>query len=240
MRLNKFMATAGVASRRKCDEIILEGRVKINAKVVKKLGVQVDPQKDLVTIDDGAIRIKGDFEYYLLNKPTGYVTTVSDPQGRRTVMELIPDSRKRLYPIGRLDYNTSGLLLVTNDGDLTQKLTHPSFELGKTYVAKIEGEVTLLDVAKLRSGVDIGGFVTSKADVNLLSSNKKESRVKLTIHEGKNRQVRKMFESIGKKVLELERIAIGKLNLSGLKVGECRPLTDKEIAYLKEVWNVFL
>ena len=235
MRLNKFMASCGVASRRKCDEIILEGRVKINAKVVKKLGVQVDPMKDLVTIDDGAIRIKGDFEYYLLNKPTGYVTTVSDPQGRKTVMDLIPESRKRLYPIGRLDYNTSGLLLVTNDGDLTQKLTHPSFELGKTYVAKVAGEVLAKDVEKLRSGVDIGGFVTSKAEVNLLSSNQKESRVKITIHEGKNRQVRRMFKAIGKEVLELERVAIGKINLSGLKTGECRPLTEKEISYLQEV-----
>lgn len=229
------MASCGVASRRKCDEIILEGRVKINAKVVKKLGVQVDPMKDLVTIDDGAIRIKGDFEYYLLNKPTGYVTTVSDPQGRKTVMDLIPESRKRLYPIGRLDYNTSGLLLVTNDGDLTQKLTHPSFELGKTYVAKVAGEVLAKDVEKLRSGVDIGGFVTSKAEVNLLSSNQKESRVKITIHEGKNRQVRRMFKAIGKEVLELERVAIGKINLSGLKTGECRPLTEKEISYLQEV-----
>ena len=235
MRLNKFMASCGVASRRKCDEIILEGRVKINAKVVKKLGVQVDPAKDLVTIDDGAIRIKGEYEYYLLNKPTGYVTTVSDPQGRKTVMDLIPESKKRLYPIGRLDYNTSGLLLVTNDGELTQKLTHPSFELGKTYVAKVDGEVNLIDIARLRGGVDIGGFVTSKAEVNLISANSKESRVKLTIHEGKNRQVRKMFKAIGKNVKELERIAIGKLNLAGLKVGECRPLTEKEVKYLKEV-----
>lgn len=235
MRLNKFMASCGVASRRKCDEIILEGRVKINAKVVKKLGVQVDPKNDLVTIDDGAIRIKGEYEYYILNKPTGYVTTVKDPQGRKTVMDLIPESRKRLYPIGRLDYNTSGLLLVTNDGDLTQKLTHPSFELGKTYLAKVRGEVNLLDIAKLRAGVDIGGFITSKAEVNLISSNENESKVKLTIHEGKNRQVRKMFNAIGKEVLELERIAIGKLDLSGIKVGECRPLSEKEIKYLKEV-----
>ncbi len=235
MRLNKFMASCGVASRRKCDEIILEGRVKINAKVVKKLGVQVDPKNDLVTIDDGAIRIRGYYEYYLLNKPVGYVTTVSDPQGRKTVMDLIPESRKRLYPIGRLDYNTSGLLLITNDGDLTQKLTHPSFELGKTYVAKVAGEVNLMDIARLRAGVDIGGFVTSKAEANLISANKNESRVKITIHEGKNRQVRRMFKAIGKNVLSLERIAIGKLNLAGLKVGECRPLTDKEVGYLKEV-----
>lgn len=235
MRLNKFMASCGVASRRKCDEIILEGRVKINAKVVRKLGVQVDPAKDLVTIDDGAIRIKGEYEYYLLNKPTGYVTTVSDPQGRRTVMDLIPESSKRLYPIGRLDYNTSGLLLVTNDGELTQKLTHPSFELGKTYVAKVEGEIKSADVEKLKKGVDIGGFVTSPATVNVISANKQESKIKITIHEGKNRQVRKMFKAVGKRVTELERIAIGKISLSGLKSGECRSLTEKEIKYLKEV-----
>ena len=126
-------------------------------------------------------------------------------------------------------------MLVTNDGELTQKLTHPFFELGKTYVAKVDGEVNLVDIARLRGGVDIGGFVTSKAEVNLISANNKESRVKLTIHEGKNRQVRKMFKAIGKNVKELERIAIGKLNLAGLKVGECRPLTEKEVKYLKEV-----
>ena len=235
MRLNKFMASCGVASRRKCDEIIESGRVKINAKKVKKLGTQVDVKNDLVTVDDRAIRIRGDFEYYILYKPVGYVTTVSDPQHRKTVMELIPDSRKRLYPIGRLDYNTSGLLLVTNDGDLTQKLTHPSFELGKTYLATVEGEVTLADITKLKNGVDIGGFITSKAQVNLIRSNKNESKVKLTIHEGKNRQVRRMFLSIGKKVTALERIAVGKLTLSGLGVGECRPLFENEIEYLKEL-----
>ena len=235
MRLNKYMASCGVASRRACDEIILEGRVRVNAVVVKKLGAQVDENKDIVAVDGKAIRIKGPFKYFMLNKPKGYITTVSDPQGRKTVMELLPDMEARLVPIGRLDYNTSGLLLFSNDGDLAQKLTHPSFEFGKTYIAVVEGDVNEPELEKLRKGIDIGGFVTSNAQASVLKKFDGLSEVKLTIHEGKNRQVRRMFEALNMKVKSLKRIAIGKLSLGSLPEGECRELTEEEVKYLKEM-----
>lgn len=235
MRLNRFMAMCGVASRRACDEIIESGRVRVNAVVVKKLGTQVDPQNDFVVVDGRAIRIKGEFVYYMINKPCGYITSVSDPQGRKTVLNLVPETGKRLFPIGRLDYNTSGLLLITNDGDLAQKLTHPSFEFGKTYVAEVLGNVGEKELAKLRTGIDIGGFVTSNAKAKVVSSSAGKSVVELTIHEGKNRQVRRMFEALNKKVVSLKRISIGKLTLGKLGLGECRELTQDEVRYLKEM-----
>ena len=142
MRLNKFMSSCGVASRRRCDEIISEGRVRVNAVVVKKMGIKINPETDIVAVDGRPIRLKGDLVYYMMNKPVGYITSVKDPQGRKTVMELLPAINKRVYPVGRLDYNTSGLLLFTNDGEITQKLMHPSFEFGKTYMVVIKGDIT--------------------------------------------------------------------------------------------------
>ena len=235
MRLNKFMATCGVASRRACDEIIESGRVRVNAVVVKKLGTQVDTAKDIVAVDGKLIRMKNDFEYIMLNKPVEYITTVSDPQGRKTVLDLLPKTSKRLFPIGRLDYNTSGLLLLTNDGDLTQKLTHPSFEFGKTYVAVVQGDVNESELIKLRTGVDIGGWTTSNAQASVLRKLNGQSEVELVIHEGKNRQVRRMFDALGMKTKSLKRTSVGKLTLGNLKEGESRPLTEKEIKYLKEI-----
>ncbi len=236
MRLNKFMASSGVASRRHCDEIIAAGRVKINARVCKKLGTQVNPDLDIVTVDNRPIRIRGPFVYYMLNKPTGVVTTVMDPEGRETVMDYIPSNTgKRLYPVGRLDYNTSGLLLITNDGDISQKLMHPSFEFGKTYLATIEGKLSDAEMEKLANGVNIGGFVTSPATVKYVGTKGNDSTYSLTIHEGKNRQVRKMFLSVGYKVKELQRVALGKLQLGDLPVGEYRPLTEQELDYLRNL-----
>ena len=235
MRLNKFMAGAGVASRRKCDDIILEGRVKVNARVIKKLGVQIDPNNDIVTVDDRPIRIRGPFVYLMMNKPTGVVTTVSDPQGRDTVMDYLPKMDKRLFPIGRLDYNTSGLLLMTNDGDVSQKLMHPSFELSKVYEATIIGELDKDAVERLRSGVDIGGFVTSPSTVKLLKKQGQEATYMVIIHEGKNRQVRRMFEAVDSKVIRLRRVALGALKLGELQEGECRMLTEQEIEYLQSL-----
>lgn len=232
MRLNKFMALAGVDSRRKCDEIIAKGRVRVNARVVKKMGTQVDVNKDLVTLDNKPIRIKGEYVYIMLNKPTGTVTTVKDPQGRRTVMDCLPKTKKRIYPVGRLDYNTSGLLLFTNDGDTAQKLIHPSFELEKTYLATIDGELTKAQVEALRNGVDIGGFVTSNAKVDLLHTKHGQSTYKVIIHEGKNRQIRRMFEAVDSKVVVLKRVQFGNLTLGDLPVGHSRDLTEDEIKYI--------
>lgn len=235
MRLNKFMASCGVASRRKCDEIIEAGRVKINARVSKKMGVQVDPNNDIVTVDDRPIRIRGPFVYLMMNKPVGVVTTVNDPQGRETVMDYLPKTDKRLFPIGRLDYHTSGLLLMTNDGDVSQKLMHPSFELSKVYEATVGEELTVDAIQKLRDGVDIGGFVTSPATIKLLKKKNNEVTYMVIIHEGKNRQVRRMFECVDSKVEKLRRVALGALKLGNLPEGECRPLDEKEIEYLQSL-----
>ena len=235
MRLNKFMSSCGVASRRRCDELISEGRVRVNAVVVKKMGIKINPETDIVAVDGRPIRLKGDLVYYMMNKPVGYITSVKDPQGRKTVMELLPAINKRVYPVGRLDYNTSGLLLFTNDGEITQKLMHPSFEFGKTYMVVIKGDITEQELQKLRDGVDIGDFVTSKAEVKKISNLNNQSSIQITIHEGKNRQVRRMFKAINKSIVELSRIALGKLTLKGLKVGEVRELSEEEINYLNSL-----
>lgn len=232
MRLNKFMALAGVDSRRKCDDIIQSGRVRVNARVVRKLGTVIDENRDLVTLDNKPIRIRGNFVYYMLNKPVGVVTTVKDPYGRRTVIDCMPKIGKRIWPIGRLDYETSGLLLLTNDGDTAQKLIHPSFELDKVYLATINGQLSNEDLQKLRNGVNIGGFVTSPAQVDLEKQQLGQSTYRVVIHEGKNRQIRRMFEAVGSKVETLRRIAIGKLNLGDLPIGHSRELTQEEINYI--------
>ena len=227
------MASCGVASRRKCDELIEQGHVKINTKVCKKLGVQINPEVDLVTVDDRPIRLATKYVYYMLNKPCNVVTTVSDPNGRATVMDFVPHDKIRVFPVGRLDYNTSGLLLFTNDGEVTQKLIHPSFEFGKTYVVEIAGQLDDEALQKLKNGVDIGGFVTSKANVEVIEKSNQSSIIKIVIHEGKNRQVRRMFDAVKSKVKSLKRVAIGKLELGNLPIGKYRELTKEEIAYIK-------
>ncbi len=232
MRLNKFMAMSGVDSRRKCDEIIASGRVRVNARVVKKLGTQVNPNRDIVTVDNKPIRIKGGFVYLMLNKPLGTVTTLRDPQHRRTVMDCLPRLNQRVYPVGRLDYNTSGLLLFTNDGDTAQKLIHPSFEIDKKYLVTISGALSDREISTLCSGVDIGGFVTSPATVTLHSTAHGQVTYEVVIHEGKNRQIRKMFDSINRPVIALKRIEFGKLFLGDLPVGHTRALTKDEIKYI--------
>ena len=232
MRLNKFMAMSGVDSRRKCDEIIASGRVRINARVVKKLGTQVNINRDIVTVDNKPIRIKGNFVYLMLNKPLGTVTTLRDPQHRRTVMDCLPRLNQRVFPVGRLDYNTSGLLLFTNDGDTAQKLIHPSFEIDKKYLVTITGTLSEKEIDTLSNGVDIGGFVTSPASITLKNTAHGQSTYEIIIHEGKNRQIRRMFESINRPVVALKRVAFGKLVLGDLQVGHTRELTKEEIKYI--------
>ena len=232
MRLNKFMAMSGVDSRRKCDEIIASGRVRINARVVKKLGIQVNINRDIVTVDNKPIRIKGNFVYLMLNKPLGTVTTLRDPQHRRTVMDCLPRLNQRVFPVGRLDYNTSGLLLFTNDGDTAQKLIHPSFEIDKKYLVTITGTLSEKEIDTLSNGVDIGGFVTSPASITLKNTAHGQSTYEIIIHEGKNRQIRRMFESINRPVVALKRVAFGKLVLGDLPIGHTRELTKEEIKYI--------
>ncbi|MBP5193681.1 MAG: rRNA pseudouridine synthase [Clostridia bacterium] len=231
MRINKYLAECGVASRRQCDKLIEDGAVKINGRLCA-LGAEVN-DGDTVTVNGKKISREEKWEYYILNKPKGYVCTVSDDLGRKTVMELLPKHATRVYPIGRLDYATEGLLLFTNDGDLAFRLTHPKNEIPKTYMAKIEGSITEAELDKLRFGVEIDGKMTARCKVSLTETGKEASKVVLTITEGRNRQVRKMFEAIGKNVILLKRTKIGDLTLHGLDRGQCRALTPKEVEYLK-------
>lgn len=232
MRINKYIAQAGVCSRRKADELIANGNVKINGAVLKEPGYEVT-EEDTVEVNGITISAKAKPEYVLINKPLGMVTTVSDDKERATVMDVVADIDARLFPVGRLDYNTSGALIMTNDGELAYRLTHPKHEVYKTYRARVAGILSSEKAARLRKGVDIGGFVTSRARVNIIKGNQHSTIVEISIHEGKNRQVRKMFAAVGNPVQELERIAIGEIRLGHLKAGHYRKLTREEIEYLK-------
>lgn len=230
-RLQKVIASSGYCSRRKAEELIVQGKVKVNNVIITELGVKVLPT-DTVTIDGKALT-KEEYEYILLYKPRGYLTTTSDDKDRKTVMDLIETS-KRLYPVGRLDYDTSGLLLLTNDGNLTNLLIHPRNNIDKMYVAKIEGILTPIEIKKLENGVIIDDYKTSKSRVKVKKIDKKSntSLVYITIHEGKNHQVKKMFEAVGHDVIKLKRETLAFLDLSGLKSGEYRYLSLKEVKKL--------
>ncbi|MBQ4649615.1 MAG: rRNA pseudouridine synthase [Firmicutes bacterium] len=232
MRINKYIAQAGIASRRKADELIANGNVKINGAVMKEPGYDVQ-DGDRVEVNGKLLGGPKKMEYVLINKPLGMVTTVEDDKDRLTVMECVKDIDARLFPVGRLDYNTSGALIMTNDGDLAYRITHPKHEVYKTYRARVAGVLSNEKLARLRKGVDIGGFVTSRARVNIIKGNAHSTIVEISIHEGKNRQVRKMFAAVGNPVQELERIAIGEIRLGHLKTGHYRKLTKEEVEYLK-------
>ncbi len=234
MRLNKYIAHAGVSSRRKADELTKNGNVKINGVPIYEPGYDVQPG-DVVEVNGSVIENMEKLEYVLLNKPTGYITSVKDDKGRPVAGDLVADAGVRLFPVGRLDYNTSGLLLLTNDGDLAYRLTHPKHEVPKVYRALVAGTLSRGKLAALRRGVDIGGFVTSPAKVEVLKQTKHSALVEIQIHEGKNRQVRKMFAAVGNNVQELQRIAIGKLRLGRTKEGQYRKLKREEIEYLKSL-----
>ncbi len=234
-RVQKVLARAGVASRRKCEEFILQGRVKINKKVINKLGTKVDPKKDIIEFDNKSIKMKEEKIYIILNKPVNYVTTMSDPRGRRTAADLVKKIPQRIYPVGRLDYDTEGLLLMTNDGELTYKLTHPSHEVQKTYLAVVKGFPDGQALNKLKSGILLEDGLTSPAEAKVLKKYKNSSMLQITIHEGRNRQVRRMCEAVGYPVLKLKRIQVAFLKLGNLKVGSYRNLTISEIEKLKQV-----
>lgn len=233
MRLNKFLAACGVASRRDCDELIKQGKVKVNGKVAE-LGVEVS-ESDEVTVEGNKVALKKN-EYYILNKPKGYLSTVSDERGRKTVMDLMPSGVGRIYPVGRLDYDSEGLLILTTDGELAQRLTHPSNEVPKTYLVKIEGTATEATLNSIRSGIEIeGGYVTKKCKAHIVETNKEYTKIHITITEGKNREIRKMFAAIGREVVLLKRIKIGELTLRGLDRGAWRKLSPQEVAYLMSI-----
>ena len=233
MRINQYIASAGVCSRRAADELIEDGRVKVNGEVLKAMGYHVQ-DGDVVEVDGRRIEPESKKVYYLLNKPAGYVTSTADREGRPLVTELVPDGI-RVFPVGRLDFNTSGLLILTNDGDLSNKLMHPSHEFSKKYLVRAQGIVTRAEAARLEKGIDIGGFVTSPADVHLIKHDRNSTLAEITIHEGKNRQVRRMFKAIGHPVLELCRTGLGNLEIGKLAIGQCRKLSPAEVEYLKRV-----
>lgn len=234
VRLNKYIADAGICSRRKADELIGNGNVKVNGAVMKELGYQVE-EGDVVKVDGKVIESVGKKVYVVVNKPLGYITSMGDDKDRATVAELVSDIPERLFPVGRLDYNTSGLLIMTNDGQLTYTLTHPKHEVYKTYIAKVAGVLSDARVAKLRKGVDIGGFITSPAKVKVIKQMPRHAIVEISIREGKNRQVRKMFAAVGNKVQELQRVSIGEIKLGRLMEGHYRKLNREEIEYLKKL-----
>lgn len=235
MRLNKYMALCGVASRRKSDELIKNKKVKVNGKIVEELGIDVDENQDKVEVNGKIIKLEQKNVYILINKPEGYVTTVKDQFKRKTVLDLVKDVDERIYPIGRLDYETSGLLILTNDGDLTYRLTHPKHEVVKTYLARLKFVPDKIKIKQFESGLKIDEYVTAPAQFKVIKKEEKQSICEIKIHEGKNRQVRKMCKAIGHPVLSLRRIAIGDIKLENLKVGKYRNLTQKEINYLKSL-----
>ena len=231
-RLQKVIANLGYTSRRKAEELIQAGKVKVNGEVVRELGTKVKTS-DTIEVENTILDNAKDYEYYLLNKPREVISSVSDEHDRKTVVDLIATD-KRIYPIGRLDYDTTGIILLTNDGNLANKLMHPSSNVEKKYLAKVEGLVTGYDIKRLREGGIVDGRKTAKARVNLKKYDKKtdKSLVELTIHEGRNHQVKKMFEAINHDVLKLKREKYANLDLTGVKPGEYRRLTNKEIAVL--------
>jgi 23S rRNA pseudouridine2605 synthase len=234
MRINKYIAEAGLASRRKADELIRQGKVKVNGAVLTHPGYDVQDSDEVIVCGQPLQHREQTKVYYMLNKPPGFITSVHDDKGRPTVMDLMQEVQERIYPVGRLDFQTSGLLFLTNDGDFAYRLTHPKHEVGKTYVLRAEGSLSRRQLNLLRNGVNIGGFKTSPAQVRVLKCNKHSTVLEMTIHEGKNRQIRRMLEAVGSHVLELERIAYGNIVLGHLKQGRCRKLSPSEVAYLMQ------
>ncbi len=229
MRLNKYLAASGVASRRESDKLINEGKVTVNGKIAS-LGIDVN-EDDKIFVNGLQVTPKKN-EYYILNKPKGYICSVSDEKGRKTVIDLLPVNVGRIYPVGRLDYDSEGLLILTTDGELAQHLTHPSNSVPKTYLVKIEGTINETALNPIRSGIEIDGYITKKCKAHIVETNKEYTKIHITLTEGKNREIRKMFSAIGREVMLLKRIKIGELSLRGLDRGSYRKLNKQEIAYL--------
>lgn len=235
-RLQKYLANCGIASRRKSEEYILQGKVKVNNKVVTELGLKIHPGEDTVEFEGKVVAPKTENVYVLLNKPIGYVTTMEDQFGREKVTDLLQGVKTKVLPVGRLDMYTSGALILTNDGDFIYQVTHPKYEIEKTYNVTLRGSIADEEVEHLRNGVEIEDYVSRKAKVRILKMEpeKDQSRLEITIHEGKNREVRKMCQAIGKKVLALHRSRIGAITVKDLPLGKWRYLTKEEIASFQQ------
>ncbi len=233
-RLQKILSQAGIASRREAERIITDGRVAVNGVVVTELGTKADAAKDRITVDGKPIKIESHKLYVLLYKPVGYMTTMKDPEGRPIVTDLLKGIRERVYPVGRLDYNTEGLLLLTNDGDLANKLAHPSHEVDKGYLVRVRGQVTPAQLKHLAVGVDLEDGRTAPAQVSMVRESENNSWISITIHEGRYRQVRRMCEAVGLNVVRLKRSRYGFLEIGELKPGEYRLLSPAEVERLKK------
>ena len=234
MRLQKYLASCGVASRRAAEKLIAEGHVTVDGQKITEMGVQVEDDR-VICVDGKRVRPEVEKHYIMYHKPAGEVTTVSDPEGRATVLDRFRDYPVRLYPVGRLDYDSEGLLLLTNDGDLTERMLHPSMEVDKTYLARVSNQVTPEEARQLERGVMVDGRKTARAKVHILSVQNLFTDMIITIHEGRNRQVRKMVEQIGHQVVMLRRIRFGPLKLGELPRGMWRPLTQEELDALKKL-----
>ena len=232
VRINKFLANCELGSRRSVEKLITEGKISINDIVCSDLSTKIDPEKDIVKIGHKKVEFKPQKLFIMLNKPRKYIVTKNDEFNRKTVFDLLPDFASNLHAIGRLDYDSEGLLLLTNDGDITNKIIHPSSKIFKTYKVIIKGKITMDNINLLRKGVQIDDFKTQPAKVFLKHSEEEKSELKIEITEGKNRQIRKMIEAIGYEVISLKRIQIGEIKLDKLPIGSWRFLTDREILYL--------
>lgn len=234
VRLQKYIAMCGAASRRSAEKFISDGKVRVNGKIIREQGTKIEIGADKVELNGDMLKLSGKMYYIMLNKPAGYVSSVKDQFERPTVIDIIKnDINARVFPVGRLDYETEGLLLLTNDGDFTYRVTHPKFHMEKTYVAILKGGITVRALSALRRGVNIGDFVTSPAKVEILDAEAGKTMVEIVIHEGKNRQVRRMFEAVGCKVEYLKRTKVGNVEMGNLPLGRWRYLTSHEINYLK-------
>jgi len=233
MRLQKFLARAGVASRRGSEDLMTAGRVTVNGQVITELGAKVDPLVDVVAVDGAAVSLSAGPVYFALNKPTGVMTTMSDPQGRPTVASLMPAGHPGMFPVGRLDFDTEGLLLLTTDGDLAQRLLHPRHHVPKTYYVEVDGVPTEEDLRRLREGVDLDDGMTAPAEARLLKTQGRGAAIELTIREGRKRQVKRMCSSIGHPVMFLRRTAFGDVELGDLRAGDVRELTREEVEALR-------
>ena len=233
MRLQKYIASCGVASRRNAEKMIVEGRVAVNGQIIRELGTQIDQSRDTVQVDGETVCPETEKHYLAYNKPIGEVTTTHDPEGRATVMDRFRDYPVRLFPIGRLDYDSEGLLLLTNDGELMNRLLHPRYEIRKSYLTKVSNYVTEEKISLLRKGIMIDGRITSPAEIRLIRHDAFSTELLITIHEGRNRQVRKMIAAIGHQVVHLKRVRFGPVQLGDLPSGMWRKLTEAEIQKLR-------
>lgn len=231
-RLQKILSRAGISSRRAAEKIILEGRVTVDGKIISELGTKADAEKNKICVDGKILNFDEEKIYLLLNKPKNFLCTAKDDRGRKTVLDLVPEISARIYPVGRLDFDSEGLILLTNDGELTNLLLHPKFKIKKTYRAKIFGDLTEEKIKKLRAGVELDDGLTAPTEVFLISREKIFSVVEITIHEGRNRQIRRMFAAVGCEVKKLKRIKFANLTLKGVGVGKFRRLTSAEVTEL--------